>query len=83
MNPVMVEWIDSVGGGGWERPEEARRAAERETMRVTTLGYVLGDTDDYLLLCMSVMENNESVLAPLQIPKVAVLSVRDVSWKAK
>jgi hypothetical protein len=77
-DPVEVLWLDSVGGSGWEHPDAARRDASTETMRCHTIGYLLEDTDDYLLLCMGQMENSGSVLAPLQIPKVAVIRVTEV-----
>lgn len=75
MERVEVVWVDSVQGGGWERPSDARNDATNETMLCRSSGYVLADEDDYLLLCMSYMENGESVHAPLQIPKVAVRDV--------
>lgn len=74
---VRVDWTDSVTDGGWSDREEAiRRAAAPDVMACTSVGFVIDDTPEYLLVGTSWMRDGDLVQGALQIPRVAVREVR-------
>lgn len=79
MKRVEVQWLDSVGNGDWEQKDEALSSAE-ESMIHWTIGYVLNETEEYILLIGS-KNNNESVVqGTMQIPKACVLNVKELVY---
>jgi hypothetical protein len=53
---VEVEWWDAAGGGGWKPLEEIRREAQVDPCR--SVGYVVRDDEDALVICQSVTERD-------------------------
>lgn len=82
MRRVEVEWIDSMGHGGWSTADEARRRATPEALRHRTLGYVLEQTDDSLLLAMGRSDEGDNdtrlVHDTMQIPLVVITAVHEL-----
>lgn len=71
----VVEWIDSQGDGSWHPLFEAKA---EEVSRITTVGYVIGETDEAVTLAQSIdgKGGNERRIAmvdnTITIPKVAI-----------
>lgn len=76
MKCVKVTWHDSCSLKGWRSKEQMKAdAAARSTTRCVTVGYVLEETEHYLLLVMTYGENGE-VGDGLVIPKRVVERIR-------
>jgi hypothetical protein len=75
---VEVEWLDSMSEGRWVDMETAVRTATREAMCHRSVGYLIHETDDLVLLAGSRSEGGENVADTMQIPRVAVLAVHDL-----
>lgn len=87
MKLVEVEWVDSMGEGGWARADEARRRATLETLIHRTVGYVIDESEHSLLLAMGRSnegdEDSRLVHDTMQIPRVAILTIRDLKLSAQ
>lgn len=87
MRLVEVEWLDSMSEGGWMRADEARRRATVDAMAHRTVGYVIDENDHSLLLAMGRSnegdEDSRLVHDTMQIPRVAILTVRDLKVSAQ
>ena len=82
MRVVEIEWVDSVSEGRWNDKDEALRIATLEAMLHRSVGYLLREDDDMVLIAGSRSENEYNVCDTMQIPKVAVLSMRDLKGAA-
>lgn len=70
--PVLIEWIDSCGViGEWEHREGLEPL---EPVRCISVGFPVGQTDDYDTLAMTI--SDEFVLGRLTIPRAAIVKVR-------
>jgi hypothetical protein len=79
MKRVQVTWIDSISDGAWVTREEAvSRATKDDILDCTSVGLLLADTDDYVLLATSHMRDGDLVQGLLQIPRVAVREVKEL-----
>ena len=78
MRFVEVEWLDSVSEGRWQPREDVGREATREAMLHRSVGYLVSDTEDFVLLAGSRKEDGSWVADTMQIPKVAVLATHDL-----
>jgi hypothetical protein len=79
---VVVEWIDSNGGGGWDSIDAYTKAAENQELRCESAGWLIADTDRYLLVAGTRTVgrgDSEQVNDPIQIPRVAVTRIRSLS----
>lgn len=79
MKLVEVEWLDSIGEGRWTNVEEAIRIATKSYMLHRTAGYLVHENDDMILIAGSRNETGETVADTMQIPKVAVINVRNLT----
>lgn len=79
---VEVEWLDSMSEGRWMDTETAISRATREVMLHRSVGYLIHETDDLILLAGSRGESSEHVSDTMQIPRVAILAVHDLKAKA-
>lgn len=72
---VEVEWLDSVTiGDGWiTRDDLQRLARDPAAMRHRTVGYLIDEGDEYLLLVGSAADDGGTVSGTMQIPRVAIL----------
>ena len=77
MKLVRIDWIDSHAGNEWKSLDEARREAEKDSaLLVRSVGYVVADELDYILLAATWSPGEKSdedmVNNLMQIPRVAV-----------
>lgn len=75
LKPVLVHWIDSCGEGGWQQVRDAQRDAREVSLEARSVGFVIDETDDWLLLAMGEMHAAKVVHDTMQIPKVAIREV--------
>ena len=79
MKRVQVEWLDSMTDGGWsDRDDAIRRAEHPDVLRVTSVGYLIADTDEWLLLATSHGPHADIVQGCVQIPREIVREVREL-----
>lgn len=80
---ALVDWVDSQHAGAWANREDVVKEAAEETLACQTVGWVLDDTDLYLLVASSQTcgdkPHEQQVDGRMQIPKVAITSVRKLS----
>lgn len=75
---VLVEWVDSVRNSGWD----ARKIhAEMKASICTSVGYLLFDGEDNLVIYQSWDAANNSCGMSLTIPKIAVKSMVELRRK--
>jgi hypothetical protein len=78
--PVRVRWIDSQGGGGWR---DIRDAPNWRPTEIVTVGFVIEDADDFLVLVQSLAspdaDGDSQADGWLTIPRQAILDVGEVS----
>jgi len=80
---VEVEWLDSVSEGRWSDLETVMREATYDAMCHRTTGYLLVKNKDFVLLAGSRGDDSEMVADLMQIPRRAVLNIRELSTKAE
>jgi len=74
---VEVVWLDSVGEHQWLDLDDARQsAADDDAMQHRSVGWLLDDRPDYLLLALSRSESWSQVDLTLQIPRGSVQRVK-------
>jgi hypothetical protein len=79
MKRVQVQWIDSVSDDGWINREDAiTRAAKEDILDCTSVGFLLDETDRYVLLALSHMRDGDLVQGCLQIPREAVREIKEL-----
>ncbi len=72
----VIEWVDSQGDGSWRPLGEA---AKSDMSRCTSVGYIVGESDDAVTLAQSIDpgvedERRAMVDNTVTIPKVAITS---------
>lgn len=77
---VRVRWVDSQGGGGWRDVGDAPNWRPTE---IVTVGFVLEDHDDFLVLVQSLAspdaDGDSQADGWLTIPRQAILEVGGVA----
>lgn len=51
--PAQITWLDSSTHGGWHHAHEAENAQPQECV---TIGFILEDTDDRVVVAQSICE---------------------------
>lgn len=72
---VELRWLDSVGQGTWHSFDTALQDSTTEAMHHRTVGYVLHEADDYVLVAGSISESKVMVSDTMQIPRVAIIEI--------
>lgn len=80
---VTVEWVDSHTGGDWVSVDAAvRTAAEANALRMTSVGYLVADEPEFVLLAgtFSPATSSEKALInnTMQIPRCAIESIKQL-----
>lgn len=74
---VEVEWVDSISGSQWEEDFKPQEWRDETLMR--SVGYVVYEDDEYLMLAQSEKRKKGSSKAGIMaIPRVAITNVTDV-----
>jgi len=71
VNPVYVEWIDSVGTSGWH-PKSA--AEHPSIMTCVTVGNLISKTKDRLIISLSTSQYQHGDI--MEIPVIAVTKIK-------
>jgi hypothetical protein len=72
MKPVAVEWVDSHCRSGWCRGE-----VEAHQLRCQSLGWVVAETRDVLVLAANITDEDEPQrCGEMTIPKTAILNLK-------
>ena len=78
MRLVLVVWTDAGGRSGWQDADEVVRwANDDENFSIVTVGFVMAESEDALLLAPSVSGNK--VLDPIRIPQRAIEHIEDIT----
>ena len=76
---VLVEWMDAFGVGGWHSAAEVREDDTQAIIR--TVGWVVADKNDYLVLSMQVQIGLEYVGATASIPQSCINQITRLGAK--
>jgi len=69
---VEVEWVDSVGTGGWRGRDERIASTLIQDMDHRTAGYLLKIDKAFIIVAQSVGDHNPTVADTIQIPRRAI-----------
>jgi len=75
MKRVEVTWRDTCGSDDWMKVADALLC---KNSVIKTVGYLLSESDDLLILVRSCDITTDMVGAPIAIPKTAVVDVREI-----
>lgn len=78
MKRVEVEWLDAVSEGRWHGRDAAIREATRDSMLHRSVGYLVHEDIEMVLLAGSRSESGDSIADTMQIPRVAVIDMREL-----
>ena len=80
MKPVYKKWIDAMADDiGWKTTEDAVDWGENVNCIVEELGYVVDETNNYLLLASKV--NGDMVSGLMVVPKKYIIETIDLKIK--
>ena len=74
----LIKWLDSEAVMGWA----PRRTAEKIN-EILSVGWVVAETEDYIILSAHRDDMNENDHSPMQIPKVAITKRKKVKVNGK
>lgn len=79
MKLVMIEWLDSHSGSGWQRLQEIEQNAD--TVRCRSVGWLLSDSKERKVIVPHISgEMNEDTIpygrGDLSIPSKAIVKMR-------
>lgn len=69
---VFIDWIDSHSAAGWHQRDEALPWINASDMSVNTVGWLIEDTPDYIVVASSINPNEFGDL--FKIPRFALKS---------
>ena len=79
MKVLKVEWIDSVGGSGWEFLEEYKS----EAARCITYGFLAKENDDSISIVQTfshrTVNSKDQIDNDITIPKCSITSIYEVT----
>lgn len=71
----LVEWADAYGDSGWTTKE---KAMELKPYLVTSIGWVLKDGAEHLILCSDIAKDGEGVAGVAVIPRDWVRNIYEL-----
>lgn len=72
---VFVRWIDSCGSGGWRAVEPMY---QMHASTVDSVGYVLREDEEEIVIAQSLDPDNDSVDNCLTIPRVGIVDIWEI-----
>lgn len=78
MRLVLVSWLDHCESDG-EVWQTTKQAGKRKAATVHSVGWLVRETEDRLVLSSSTVEGEDLVARPLVLVKAAVTRVEDLS----
>lgn len=73
---VEVDWVDSRSWHGWTQLEETGPIRDLPNLLIRSVGFLFHEDDERIGLTTSMTEDQENVIDPLWIPKVAISEIR-------
>ena len=67
---VYIEWVDAAGREGWENIDRVLKMKFDDPVK--TVGHILKETDDLLIITGSHDEHNDTCLSYIMIPKIMI-----------
>ena len=74
VQPVIIDWIDSVADSGWVDMDEEMQLAHAQSV-----GYLLETTEDSYILCRTYSKEADIVEGRYSIPRAVVIRMRSVT----
>ena len=68
MNIERIEWIDSAVNSGWALFDDWKEEMH-DPIRITSYGFMVKETEDYVILAQNYGTNPEQVCNTIAIPK--------------
>ena len=78
---VLLHWLyhESIGGPGWETIQEQKEWAEEPVPVVKTVGWIIYETDQYLVIIDTVMSDHSLVGTAHKIIKSNIILRKELS----
>ncbi len=73
---TLIKWLDSAGKDGWQHEDELPEPCE-----ITTLGFLVKETDDAVWVSCSKVTNGEQWAQVMVIPTYCILERWEVQIK--
>lgn len=77
-----IKWIDTYGYNGWYSEEEIDNKTS-ENGAVTSIGFCIKETPDYIIICMTMDERTDDFTpygCPKWIPKGFIKSIKELKF---
>lgn len=81
MKMELIEWVDSMGGNGWQPKEVYLEAAKETPMLCRSCGFLIYEDKERVALALS--ENFNAFNGQIIIPKVAITSRTPLNANAR
>lgn len=82
MRIVCVTWKDAGGKSGWQDTAALPSWAEDEDhFTITTVGIVVAESEEILVLAPSLTVDGSSALDPIRIYQHAIVEIEDIGGK--
>jgi hypothetical protein len=80
-DPVLVRWIDSglFISDGWQQLTEVIGQATGSNMTVTTIGHLIHEDDEIVVVGLSLDKDNDAVFGAQTIAKMNIIEYRSLS----
>ena len=76
-----IDWLDTMAERGWiKKIESINNAKIENAMLHHSVGFLLEDNNDYILICQSINHSQEIISESLQIPKVSIVRKKERLW---
>jgi hypothetical protein len=80
MKLVLVEWIDPWAIEGWEDTESALAQIDEHVDSVSTVGWVVAETEDYLAIASSITSAVHPQLGNiLRLPRRVINNITELT----
>jgi len=70
---TAIRWLDSVGPDGWRDFDQLGKTIEKGMTPILTLGFVVDEGKDYVIVAATVQFLDGSSLSPMCIPKKCII----------
>ena len=74
---VRVEWVDSSGWNGWQPLDKVLKEAGEDTLECTTVGLLLDQDKDSIMVVQNVSYGTNQVHSPFKIPRSAITDYQE------
>ena len=78
LKKVYVEWVDSARNNDWNTVDEINFKTSFRPIEVETVGWLIHETDDYIVVAQSIGYEPEQFCGTMTIPKCSIKKIVDM-----